>query len=419
MNKSRFRTLLVAAALCCAIVANADDTKLEELLSANTHPISLGDDGISGPGADLILQLAEDAQFVALGEEHNNFHIPAVTTALFAELHERYDFRYFMTEQDPVMMELMSRPPVKGDVQAVNDLALRYPMGVTFNSDQELEMLADIARISSAEFDPIWGCDQAAAGTHTLDQLAAEIDDPQKLEAVLEKRDAAAAKERTRNYETGHFISAADPLWFTELRDVIDPEPGSREEWLLDVLINGNKVFGFYMSGQQGLVPGFYENNRFREEHLKDLCLDKYRQAEQQSAYPKSLMKFGSWHIYQGLSPTRIHTIGDFFANVARFNGYDFLSIIFVSLPEDPEASMQKIGYAWPFISRLDPGGFAIVDLRPFRHYRNRVLLEDTAGEDWLAEHKEDFIRLVYGYDMLFFVGGTQSATFEVVPQTD
>jgi len=288
---------LLLAALCGTSLAHADELQAEELLRANTHQITLDDHGVSGTGADLILRLAEDAQFVALGEEHYNLHIPAVTTALFRELQEQYEFRYFMTEQDP--------------------------------------------------------------------------------------------------------------------------KPGSRAAWLIDVLINGNTVFGFYYRGEEGLVPGYYENNRFREEHLKDLCLDKYQQAAQADPFPKSLMKFGSGHLYEGLSPTRIHTIGDFFSNVARFNGYGFLSINFVSLPEDPEASMKNLGYAWPFISNLDPEEFAVIDLRPFRHYRHRVLLEEAGSEEWRSAYKEDFVRLVYGYDLLFFVGKTQPATFNLVPAVD
>ena len=410
---------LQVAVLFCSGVASADDTKIEELLSANSHPIRLGDHGISGPGADLIIRLAEDAQFVALGEEHYNYYIPAIATALFGEMRERYDYRYFMTEQDPVMMELMSRPPAKGDPNRINDLARRYPMGVTFNSDEELKMLADIGRISSTEIDVIWGCDQAAGVTHTLDQLALELGDEELLAFVQEKRDVAASREHVRDFETGFFISDADASWFTELRSVIDPQPGSREAWLVDVLINANTVFDFYNRGEQGLVPGYYENNRFREEHLKDLCLDKYGQADAADAYPKAMMKFGSWHLYEGLSPTRIHTIGDFFASVARFNGFEFLSINFVSLPEDPGASMKEIGYAWPFIKGLDPEAFTVIDLRPFRHYRNRSLLEALAGEDWSAEYKEDFVRLVYGYDLLFFTGKTRPATFTVVPQPE
>ena len=407
------------ASLFCAVAVIADDSKVEELLSANTFPIVLDDAAIAGPGADLIWRLAQDAQFVALGEEHNNFHIPAISTAIFAQLHELYGFGYFMTEQDPVMMELMSRPPVRGDIEQINNLARRYPMGVTFNSDQELEMLAAIGGLAGPDMDIIWGCDQAAGVTHTLDQLALEVEGEELRAYVLERRDVAAAAERARNFKTGHFISAADPEWFAELKEVINPEPGSRAAWLLDVLINGNTVFGFYKRGEKGLIPGYYENNRYREEHLKDLCLDKYRQAERFDEYPKSLMKFGSWHLYQGLSPTRIHTIGDFFANVARFNGFEFLSINFVSLPEDPAASMQKIGYAWPFIEHLDPAEFAVVDLRPFRHYRNRRMLEESAGESWATAHQEDFSRLVYGYDLLFFVGSTKPASFDVVPEGD
>lgn len=419
MRKPRFQAPLLLATLFCAVVANADDSKVDQLLNANTFPIVLDDAAIAGPGADLILRLAQDAQFVALGEEHDNFYIPAITSAIFAQLHERYGFLYFMTEQDPVMMELMSQPPVRGDIEAINDLARRYPMGITFNSDQELEMLAAIGGLPGADMDIIWGCDQAAGVTHTLDQLALEVEDDELRAHVLRKRDVAADAERFRNFKTGHFISAADPEWFAELKDVIDPEPGSRAAWLLDVLINGNTVFGFYKRGEQGLIPGYYENNRYREEHLKDLCLDKYRQAERFDPFPKSLMKFGSWHLYQGLSPTRIHTIGDFFANVARFNGFEFLSINFVSLPEDPAASMKQIGYAWPFIEHLDPTEFAVVDLRPFRHYRYRRMLEESAGESWAMAHKEDFSRLVYGYDLLFFVGSTKPATFDVVPAGD
>ena len=172
MRKPKFQAPLLLAALFCAVAVNADDSKVQELLIANTFPIALDDATIDGSGADLIFRLAQDAQFVALGEEHYNFHIPAITTAIFAQLHERYGFRYFMTEQDPVMMELMSRPPARGDTEQINDLARRYPMGVTFNSDQELEMLAAIGGLPDTDLDVIWGCDQAAGVTHTLDQLA-------------------------------------------------------------------------------------------------------------------------------------------------------------------------------------------------------------------------------------------------------
>ena len=419
MNKRIYLATLLLSAVWCTSANAADDTKLQALLVENTHAITLKDGELSGPGFDLVMQLAKGTQFVALGEEHYSHHIPAITTALFSNLHQQHAYRYFMTEQDPVMMELMSRAPVRGSQQSINDLAQRYPMGITFNSDEELKMLADIGRISDAEFDVIWGCDQASGVTHILDQLALELDDDALSMIVNEKRKIAVATEHVRDYETAHLIYDAEPSWFEDLTEAIKPEPGSREEWLLYALINSNKIFEFYDNGEQGLIPGYYENNRFREEHLKDLCLAKYRQAEKDDDYPKALMKFGSWHLYEGLSPTRIHTIGDFFSNVARFNGFESLSIIFASLPEDPEGAMKDIAYAWPFISRLDAGEFAIVDLRPFRHYRNRNLVQESMDETWSESYKEDFLRLVYGYDLLFYVGETRAATFTVVPAVD
>ena len=418
MRMKKIQALIAVLALCGNATAVAD-IDVNALLEAHTHEITLDGEDLSGPGADLIFDLAGSAQFVALGEEHYNFYIPRITTAIFAGLQDQHGFRYFMTEQDPVMMEIMSRKPARGSVDAINDLARRYPMGVTFNSDEELEMLANIGHLSTTEFDPIWGCDQAAGVTHALDQLADEVKDGETLNRLRAKREESAVKERVRDFTQGFFIADADPAWFADIENIVGPQPGTRAEWLIDVLVNANTVFGYYKKGEQGLVPGYYENNRFREEHLKDLCLAKYRQAEINDPYPKALMKFGSWHLYQGLSPTKIHTIGDFFAAVARFNSHEFLSVNFVSMPEDPESSMNRIGYAWPFIKDLDPQSFAIVDLRPFRHYRNRNKIQAYAGDDWLAEYKEDFTRLVYGYDLLFFVGRVKSATFEVVPKAD
>jgi hypothetical protein len=78
------RAPLIAALVLAAIAANADEARLDELLKTNTHQIALANARLSGPGADLMLELASKAQFVALGEEHDNYFIPAITTALFA-----------------------------------------------------------------------------------------------------------------------------------------------------------------------------------------------------------------------------------------------------------------------------------------------------------------------------------------------
>jgi len=80
---------------------------------------------------------------------------------------------------------------------------------------------------------------------------------------------------------------------------------------------------------------------------------------------------------------------------------------------------MKDYGFIWPFIGDLDPNELAVIDLRPFRKYPNRVLVQAAAGDEWVDKYQEDFIRLVYGYDLIFFVGATRdvycSATVNVV----
>ena len=404
LRKTSKRIALIIVLIAGTALAD-DQAGLDSLLNENTYAISLEGLSLTGPGAELIQDLSQGTQFVALGEEHDNAHIPGIATAIFKDLAERHGYQYFMTEQDPVMMEMFSRSPARGDHDAIITLARTYPMGVTFDTDQELEMLADIGRISTVESDVIWGCDQSSGVTHALDELLQEISDEKAIAAVRAFRTRSAEKEAVRDFSKGHFIYDTNVDEYFELKKQVNPAAGSRAEWILDVLINASQIFDYYENGKQDRLPGYYENNRFREEHLKDLCLAKYRKAEKTGPLPKAMMKFGTWHMFEGLSPTRMHTIGDLFSNVARFNGQEFLSIHFVSRPEKPDESMDQYGFIWPFIRDLKKDEFAVIDLRPFRRYPNRILIENAEGEEWVAANKESYVRLVYGYDLIFYVG--------------
>jgi hypothetical protein len=410
LRKTSRRIALIVVLIVGTALAD-EQAELNSLLNEHTYSISLEGLSLSGAGAELIRDLSQGTQFVALGEEHNNFYIPDIATAIFKDLNEHHGYQYLMIEQDPVMMEMFSRSPVRGDLEAINSLVRTYSMGVTFDTDQELKMLADIGRISAVPDDVIWGCDQSSGVTHALDELLQEISDEKAIAAVEAFRTRSAEKEAVRDFSKGHFIIDTNVDEYVELKKKVNPGVGSRADWILDALINSSQIFDYYENGEQNRLPGYYENNRFREEHLKDLCLAKYRAAEKVEPLPRAMMKFGSWHIYEGLSPTRMHTIGDFFSNVARFNGQKFLSIHFVSRPENPDESMDQYGFIWPFIRDLKKDEFSVIDLRPFRRYPNRVLIEKTEGEEWAATNKESYFRLVYGYDLIFYVGEHKPAT--------
>ena len=145
---------LIALSLLACAVAHADtrdaEAVLEGLLSAHSFPVTLERGVLSGPGLDVLLAAAANAQFVNVAEAHGDYDIPRFTSALFAALHAAHGFDYFATEQDPLMMQWMSEDPVRGDEEGVYALARKYPYGFTFISDQELEMLATIGATSTA-----------------------------------------------------------------------------------------------------------------------------------------------------------------------------------------------------------------------------------------------------------------------------
>jgi len=66
------RVLSSVVGVCFGLsYAVADDQPtFETLLNTHSYSIALQEDELNGPGADLILNEASGAQFVALGEEH-------------------------------------------------------------------------------------------------------------------------------------------------------------------------------------------------------------------------------------------------------------------------------------------------------------------------------------------------------------
>src|SRR5205085_3854881 len=187
--------------------APASAPSLQSQLAPHTYAIALDHGRLTGPGADLLLAAAAKAQFVGIGEEHNNFYIPAVATALFRTLHEKHGFDYFADEQDPVMMRTVSGAPVRGDAGRIRALAQRYKHGFTFISDQELQMLADIGGMSKGKGRPIWGCEQAFGVTHILDQLTGRAKTAGQKRLVASLRPEAESQEVVRDLaKGGHYM---------------------------------------------------------------------------------------------------------------------------------------------------------------------------------------------------------------------
>ncbi len=389
---------------------------LIQLLRQNLHPIRLEDGRLTGPGADLLFRELADAQFVGLGEVHNNRDIPGIATALFRHLHDRHGFNYFADEQDPVTMRAVSARGMRGDAGAIGRAVRAEPYSVTFNTDQEIEMLAEIGRIASGRHRPIWGCEQAFGATHILRRLEAVAPSTEARSFIQAFRQRAAAAEARRDRAIStHFLGRTELSADIERLRAFFPRPDAETAFQLRALAISSEIYGYYRAGDRNELPGYWSNSAVREEYMKEVCRDEYRAAlAADRTPPRAMFKFGHWHVYQVTSPANITTLGTFFSQAARMNGMGYRSIALTATQYDGANAWDgDDGAAMrPFAPVMDHGSWGLLDLRPLRQYPNfRMLAAAMGTENWRA--RAELTRFVYGFDFAFFIGANRVGTYE------
>jgi hypothetical protein len=376
-------TALIFALALASGTPSAAAPDLSQALHDNSYEIHLHEGELEGTGRAFLLKAVHGAQFVALGEEHNNVDIPPFTTALLHLLHEAEGFNYLALEQDPVMMQRVSDPAMRGDSRAINALAAQYLVGFTFDSDQELTMLAQAGALLSGKGRPIWGCDQAFGVTHVLNELARYAPDDEARRTVESLRAQAARAEAVRVLGKGPTYMESDAFGraLPRLRQAFAAARSERAAFLLDALARSAEIYGYFSAGERDEIPGYYSNNAVRN----------------------------------------LPSLGNFASEFARSHDLGFFSIAIVPF----NASGGKGAAYGPFASNehgKDLAGFAaiaapdrwtLLDLRPLREYpyfRALVAAEPEASDPGQA----DLRRLVYGFDALLMIGGSAKATHTV-----
>jgi hypothetical protein len=383
---------------------------LDSLLDAHSLTLELRDGALSGPGADFILSTAGNAQFVALGEDHNNMEIPELTAALFRVLQTRFGYHYFIEEQDPATMQRISRPPLRGHLDSLVALARRYSHAFTFVSDQELRMLADIGATSSAKTDPIWGCDQAFGVSIALEDLMALPLTNTARSYVKALRDSANAKERIRDLDGNHYI-ATDSTAAASLADLnrlVDPTTGSPADLLVHNLVVSNRIYRNWLEGRR------YQANYEREEYMKGCFLEHYRQAESAGHEPpRVLMKFGHNHLVRGFGYTNLQSLGDFVSQFAVAEGAHSFHVAVFPNNASGYGDLASWQDSTPRLlaSRTRPTEWTVIDLRALRPVYDRLVPSSLS-----AAQRENLHRWVFGFDAALFVGGAHPASYALDP---
>jgi hypothetical protein len=412
----RLLSILLVSVLGIALSGAQLSPAPPDVLARDSYPITLENGRLAGEGAELLIAAASKAQFVAIGEEHNNRYIPDIALSLFRTLHEREGFDYIADEQDPAMMRIVSSKPVRGDQQRIEELARRYPLGFTFISDEELHFLASVGAMSTARSRPIWGCEQAFGVRHVLDIVDGKAPTASAKSIAQRLTIDARTREARRDLRQDHYI--AENSLAAPLRDLAAAYAGADPDtrFLVESLVKSNQIYGYYDNAVHDRLPGGYSNGSVREEYMKSVCLSEYRLAERTDRkMPKVLLKFGHFHLMDGLNPGNVTTLGNFFSNLARVNGTGYTSMAIFNGSEagKPIWEVERLAYLRAFKDMLPSEGWRLIDLRMLREGpARRALFDAIAGLD--PQRRVELTRLLYGFDFVLFLGPATPATFQV-----
>ncbi|MGH7459783.1 MAG: hypothetical protein ACREMA_01985 [Longimicrobiales bacterium] len=409
--KMRFLAITwLATAAVSTVQAQAPDTlaaRRDSLLQANRYAITLQNGRLAGPGAEFLAREVRGTQFVLLGEPHNNRDVPAFTTALFRMLAEQQNYNYFAIESGSAMVTPLGLPPRAGNIDSVRAYVRRYPNGLQFASDQELDMIATIGGLSKARSTRVWGVDQEFGGLHALERLVT-LAQTAEARALAQRVTTRASEYDAKRYPTGNvrYISrmakAAD---FDSLAQFFRAEPGTEAAHLINALQTSHRIYQNNIFSRERISG--YESNREREELMKTRFLEFYREAQTRGdTWPRVLVKLGHWHIVRGPNWGSVFSLGDFLTNVARHNDTKTLSIAMYLNNAQGEYGAMHTYPDYAYLSRAaGTSGWVLIDLRPLRRFvhSNRVSLN--------AEQA----RIVHGFDIALMLSGTEPANTTVI----
>jgi hypothetical protein len=385
------------------------DNALNKLLRTNSHPVKIQDGNLTGEGAKLLASAMNNVQFVALGEVHNRKAVHKFGGAFFRMLHSQYGFNYLALEEDPYLGKLSSAASRKNGREEMIKLALRYPNAFHLLTEDELEMIGDIGKLSQAKSDSIWGLNQVFGGTHIYERLLQIAPDANARAVAQKLLNSALEYEKERFQKNEHYVAGvAKPADFEQLKSAFLPKSGSEAEWLINQISLSNRIFSPYVTKPRPAHEAFYQSNVARETNMKHLFAERYKEAQAKGdKEPKVLAMFGQLHLYRGLSEqTDLFTLGNYLSELAIFNEKQSFHIY--TMVDSPSVrnnwkdiiiqAVENVG------DKSDDG--VIVDLRPLKP------LAITRNPD-SAKLAPILRRLILGFDVFLFLRDDKTGSIE------
>lgn len=391
-----------ALALMSASPAFAQDSgTAAEAPDPTIQPLALefSVEGLSGPGAELLRAEIEDAQFIAIGEDHGYADAPVLLAALATEGAE-HGFDTYAIEVGPWSTGWIRESLIEGGVDGYASELEGRPLAVPFLSLREE---AEVA-MRFLEDGRLWGIDQEFIGSSMI-----------HLEWFAERAGDGAAGDELRDWmqsdreafaagkqEDVFMVTAGDAEW-ARLREIFAGDADALE--LVAALEVSQSIYiaNFTRRG--------FDNNTDRVTLIRDYFMQHYAAARaERGTAPRVVMKMGATHAGAATSPMKTFDIGSLIEGIAAVEGRGVLRVAYLPMGgeqigirpspeggfsvrevEAPESMMASLGAAGVDLEAIGGEGHYVIPLEPVRRALGNRGLND-------AEWMDRFVLLGFDY---------------------
>lgn len=397
--------LLLLAGLLSKQV-QAQDSTLTRLVHQNQYELSVTGAQFAGTGWSKLQQDLAKSQFVLVGEDHGLAQIPVFTTALARE----FKPALYVAEVDKYQAQDLSR--LAGQPGLPTAFVKQHPMALSFYSwAEEFELI----RYLRTQKVPIVGIDQVGSPTagRFFGLLAEQVKSPLVKAYLRQRATVYQARDRagmvTGKY-AGSTMNSLSQSGIDSLRTLTRQEGPQVQQMVTDFVTS----YQIYQINTQGKPGG----HRTRINLMKRNLLQELRpyQANGQPL-PKTLYKFGAYHVARGRSIWGdMYDVGNLAADLADAQDHKTLHIIVMGKqgtkvgganPDDftkntASYSMADEALAKPFMAQTKAGSaWQVFDLRPLR----KALLADK-----LQVSSQELSATILGFDYAVIIPETTAS---------
>ena len=382
MYNMRIFILIISAGLFCATLKAQDNSDSRPGPKPTlSYEFSLDENGdIQGAGRDWLIENGQDARFVMLGEAHGVADIARFSGSLY-DLTDRTALAIETDVWTAANLEALAQEGMPAFEVYYKRRSHQY--GVPFYAwREESALLSKVVSKANGVKPSLWGLDQVfvLAGKTIVDRLRSRIKKQIAKDALVQFENSLVTRPALIGYgkpEDIEYLYTA--LLAEDDREVLE---------IAEAIKVSNEIYAPFTRGAGSALLA----NQKRERQMKELFFTYFSNARKYVGLQKPMLKFGTNHMYRGITQTGVIGLGGFADALATARGEKSLSISVFCGPgstvrqfdgTEKNCTQSEFEEYFPTLAKLIEGvdGHLIVDTLALRLYGVELMQSASEAE--------------------------------------